>query len=94
VAADDDGLSGTMPRSRHRRLAGGEGKRSDSLSRSLTGRRMPNDPPACHGARYGRKAPTANAFLARKSAFAGKGRCPARTGGGAGVRQSSSRVHV
>lgn len=81
-----------MPRSRHRRRVGGEGKRSDSLSRSLTGRRMPNDPPARHGAHYGLKAPTADAILTRKGAFAGKGRCPARTGGGAGLRQSRSRV--
>jgi len=83
-----------MPQGRQRRRAGGEVKRSDSLSRYLAGRRMPNDPPARRCAHYGRKAPTANAFLTRKGAFAGKGRCPARTGGGAGVRQSSSRVHV
>lgn len=66
-------MSAAMPQSGHRRSACGKGKRSDSLSRSLTRRRMPNDPPARRSAHYGRKAPTANAFLIRKGAFAGKG---------------------
>ena len=75
-----DGLSGTMPRSRRRRRAGGEGKRSESLSRSLTGRRMPNDPPARHGAHYGLKAPTANAFLTRIMRVRGQGALPCPDG--------------
>jgi hypothetical protein len=48
-----DGLSGMMPRSWHHRLAGCEGKRSDSLSRSLTGRRLPNDALSRACANYG-----------------------------------------
>jgi hypothetical protein len=71
-----------MPRSWHHRLAGGEGKRSDSLSRSLTGRRLPNAALSRACANYGCKAPTANAFQNRKGAFAGKDRRPARMGGG------------
>jgi len=81
-----------MPRSWHHRPAGGEGKRSESLSRSLTGQRMPNAALARVSANYGCKAPTANAFLTRKGAFAGKGRCPARMGGSAGFRQNMSRA--
>ena len=52
----DDGLSGMMPRSWHHRHAGGEGKRSDSLSRSLTGRRLPNAALSRACANYGCKA--------------------------------------
>ena len=51
-----DGLSGMMPRSWHHRLAGGEGKRSDSLSRSLTGRRLLNAALSRACANYGCKA--------------------------------------
>ena len=51
-----DGLSGMMLRSWHHRLAGGEGKRSDSLSRSLTGRRLPNAALSRACANYGCKA--------------------------------------
>ena len=40
----------------HRRSAGGSGKRSDSLSRSLTGRRMPNAALSRACANYGCKA--------------------------------------
>lgn len=50
-------------------------------SRSLTGRRMPNASLSRASANYGCKAPTANAFLTRKGAFAGKDRRPARMGG-------------
>jgi hypothetical protein len=42
-----------MPHSWHHRLAGGEGKRSDSLSRSLTGRRLPNAALSRTSANYG-----------------------------------------
>jgi hypothetical protein len=74
-----------MPHSWHHRPAGSKGKRSDSLSRSLTGRRLPNAALWRASANYGRKAPSASAFLTRKGAFAGKGRCPARMGGSAGI---------
>jgi hypothetical protein len=81
-----------MPRSWHHRPAGGKGKRSDGLSRSLSGRRLPNATLARASANYGRQAPTGNAFLTRKGASAGKGRCRARMGGSAGIGPSRTRT--
>jgi len=76
----------------HRRSAGGSGKRSDSLSRSLTGRRLPNAALSRAFANYGCKAHgrgcRARGPSGPRQAAAGRGRrtCP-QGGGGRSPRQ-------
>ena len=78
--------------SAHRRPAGGSGKRSDSLSRSLTGRRMPNAALSRACANYGCKAPDwrcrARGPSGLRQAATGRDRrtCP-QGGGGRNPRQ-------